>query len=76
MVAGGGFYSYYILEGNKLDKEKEIFKNVGAIPRGCNSTSTYRFFTWKFVYNSLKNEIIFFELNIIYLCESKKKILF
>jgi hypothetical protein len=26
MVAGGGFYSYYIHQGNKLDKERKIVR--------------------------------------------------
>ena len=26
VVAGGGFYSYYIHQGNKLDKERNIVK--------------------------------------------------
>ena len=41
VVAGGGFYSYYIHQGNKLDNETKIVrKRIGAIPCGCNSTST------------------------------------
>ena len=51
VVAGGGFCSYYIHQGNKLDKERkkvnyyacikrvDIFRNMGAIlsPCFCNS---------------------------------------
>ena len=36
VVAGGGFYSYYIHQGNKLVKENKIkvsLARVGAIPR-------------------------------------------
>ena len=57
VVAGSRFYSYYIHQGNKSDKEKEIvrkeilciqndlihFKNMGVIPCGCNPTSTIFF---------------------------------
>ena len=49
VVARGVFYFYYILQGNLSDKERRvlsikkdliIFLKMGAIPRGCNSTST------------------------------------
>ena len=53
VVAGGVLYSYYIHKGNKSDKKKnckksvkfyaykKIFLKMGAIPCGCNSTSTH-----------------------------------
>ena len=56
VVARDGFYSYNIHQGNKSDKERKIvrkkvcfmhtkrfnafFKKMGAIPCGCNFTST------------------------------------
>ena len=55
LIAGGGFYSYCIQQGNKLDKEIKIerkmlsfmhtkrlntLSKMGAIPCLCNSTST------------------------------------
>ena len=54
-LPGAGFYSYYIHQGNKSDKERKIvrknrvlcilkdkciFLKMGAIPCRCNSTST------------------------------------
>ena len=52
VVARGGFYSNYIHQGNKSDKERKIgrkklsfmhrkrFLKMRVIPCGCNSTST------------------------------------
>ena len=45
VVARGWFYSCYIYQGYKYDKERKIVRNklslkMGALPLGCNSTST------------------------------------
>ena len=51
LVAGGGFYFYYIHQENKLDKQRKIvrkkgkiFKYMAAFPCGCNSTFSFEQF--------------------------------
>ena len=49
VVAGGGFYSYYIHQGNKSDEGKNIVRKKLSfmlkedfLKYGCNSTSTLK----------------------------------